>query len=334
MFDRFFKRRSAGLNLHELSDDDYVIQASLSELIGLRLQAKPIKPMQNRPAMRVLAGSHASRFKGRGMDYLESRAYQAGDDIRNMDWRITARTGHPHVKLFQEERERPVLIFTDFSPSMFFASRGRFKSVIASQASALLAWSAIQHGDRIGGIISNNGHKELQAASGKKGALNFIRELEQHSDPRTYLSHPSAAHPVEFNNALKRLQRMALPGTLVFIISDFYQFDDLSRQLLGQIRQRCESVLIRITDSLETSPPPANRYAITDGQRQAVIDTGNPGEVNRYHNWFQTHRQQIEEFSQRQKIPLFELTTHGQTINELKAFFAQSALFKQKRSMR
>ena len=131
-----------------------------------------------------LAGDHLSRFRGRGMDYRESRAYQPGDDVRSMDWRITARTGVPHVKLYQEERERPVVLFLDLNPGMFFGSRGMLKSVAAARAAALVAWAAAERGDRVGAMLFDGGHCDLPPRGGRHGVLRLIRELVEHTDPR------------------------------------------------------------------------------------------------------------------------------------------------------
>jgi uncharacterized protein (DUF58 family) len=157
MFDRLFKRRGSGQETARTVNPEQAIHVTLDELINLRMQARHLSLHSKHPAMHAMSGNHVSHFKGRGMDYMESRIYQAGDDIRNMDWRVTARTGQPHIKLFQEERQRPVMIMLDYNPGMFFASQGRFKSVVASQAAALLAWSALNNGDRVGGLIINPG---------------------------------------------------------------------------------------------------------------------------------------------------------------------------------
>src|SRR5471032_501120 len=127
------------------------VHVNLDELIALRLRARRLA----RPAARV-GGSHAatqvSRFRGRGVDYVESREYQPGDDIRQMDWRVTARSGRPHTKLFQEEREQSILLIIDTNPSMRFGTRARFKSVQAARTAALLAWASVQSGDRVGAV--------------------------------------------------------------------------------------------------------------------------------------------------------------------------------------
>nr|WP_241480308.1 DUF58 domain-containing protein [Legionella norrlandica] len=123
--------------------------AELSELIDLR---RYVHSVHYKPQGRALrSGNHISKFRGRGMDFAEVRNYQAGDEIRHMEWRVTARTGRPHVKIYQEERERPVIMLVDFNPSMIFGTKIAFKSVVAARLASLLAWTVIKQGDRVGG---------------------------------------------------------------------------------------------------------------------------------------------------------------------------------------
>jgi len=147
---------------------------SAQSLIKLRLQANQL-PLDSGKIHAKQGGAYMSAFKGRGMEFDESRIYQAGDDIRNMDWRVTARTNTPHTKVFREERERPVLLWLDLSASMMFATRKKFKSVIACEIASLIAWSAAKNNDRIGGLIfSENEHVEMKPQN--RGA-GFYRSL-------------------------------------------------------------------------------------------------------------------------------------------------------------
>ncbi len=184
-----------GATASELPMSDTVLNAAthvtVADLIGLQRYAGKIDLMHARSARARLAGNHLSRFRGRGMDYQESRAYQAGDDVRSMDWRVTARTGKPHVKVYQEERERPVVLFLDLNPGMFFGSRGMLKSVAAARAAALIAWAAAAHGDRIGALLFNGGYCDLQPRGGKHGVLRLIRQVVEHTDPRTGVNAPN-----------------------------------------------------------------------------------------------------------------------------------------------
>ena len=130
-------------------------------------------------ASSLMAGTQRSPFKGRGINFEEVRRYQPGDEIRHMDWRVTARTGEPHLKLFQEERERPVIFVVDFTASMFFGTRVAFKSVIAARVATLLAWAALARGDRVGSLIfSEHGHQDLRPRGGRSGVLRSEHRVD------------------------------------------------------------------------------------------------------------------------------------------------------------
>jgi uncharacterized protein (DUF58 family) len=189
------------------------------------------------------------------MDYLESRGYQAGDDIRNMDWRVTARAGEPHVKLYTQERERPVVVMVDLNPGMFFGTRGAFKSIVAARAAALIGWAAVRHHDRIGALLFNGRHQELRPLGGQRGVLRLIRALVGATDPVQGMRQPD--HPGRLTEALRRLRRVARPGGLVFILSDFYGIDADTRVLLQRLRQHSDVVACQVHDALELHSPPA-----------------------------------------------------------------------------
>ena len=312
------------------------IHLSADELIALRPRCHALRLPMRQPAASALAGAYRSRFRGRGVDFLESRNYQPGDDIRNMDWRVTARTGQPHIKLFQEERQRPVMMMLDYNPGMFFASQGRFKSVVASQAAALLAWSALNNGDRVGGLIINHGHTEIADKVGKKGILALLHAIEKHSDPHEYLQAQSLAtsqlrHSERFSEGLRRLVRLSRPGSLVFIFSDFYQLDQAAIKQLSLLKQHCDCVLIRLSDPLETTPPPANRYAVSNGIEQAVINTANQQQAEHYQQWFGSHQQQLREVARKLAMPLINLSTAQAPLDTLRKHFSAHTRGRQSR---
>ena len=152
------------------------------------------------------------------MEFAESRPYAPGDDVRNLDWRVTARTGRTHTKLFREERERTVMLSVDYRAAMWFATRGAFKSVRVAQLASLLAWSASHHGDRVGGqIFSDHGCSEFKPEHGQRGVLRLIRQLAEAQAPAL----PATASETVPAMAMKHLQQHAKPGTLVFVLSDF-----------------------------------------------------------------------------------------------------------------
>ena len=156
------------------------------------------------------SGGYASRFKGRGMEFDEVRQYQAGDDVRTIDWRVTARTNKTHSKVFHEERERPVFISVDMRAAMQFATQGVFKSVQAANIAALIAWAAQSNGDKVGGqVFAQHGCQELKPAAGRASVLHFLNALVQ----PTLVE----AKEISLDDVLQRLSQHARPGSLVYI---------------------------------------------------------------------------------------------------------------------
>ncbi len=287
--------------------DEGTFRVDPDDLIGLRGRAQRLRPAPATTARSPLAGGHRSRFRGRGMDYRESRHYQAGDDIRNMDWRITARAGHPHVKVFDEERERPVVVLGDFGPSMFFASQGAFKSVVAARLAALIGWSAIGNGDRIGALLFNGEHRELQPGGGRRGQMRLIRALVEIGRPERGLA--AAPEPDALSHALARLRRVARPGSLIFILSDFYAIDANTERHLTQLARHNDLIALQIVDPLELTPPPPGRYGISDGRRRGLIDTGSSRDRQRYDQHFARHHAAVRALTEANGIALLRCGT-------------------------
>lgn len=302
--------------MDEAALNSQAVQPDLDALIALRREVRgnPLKP--RKPARSLLAGTHHSRFRGRGMDYLESRVYQPGDDIRNLDWRVTARSGKVHTKMYHEERERPVVVLADFGPGMFFATQGVFKSVIAARAATFIAWSAIAHGDRIGALLFNGEHRELKPRGGDKGVLRLIRELIAVADPATGLR--AEARPKALNEALRRLRRVARPGSLVVVLSDFHAIDEETGLLLGQLRRHNEILAVQILDRLEIEAPPAGVYPVSDGRQRGWLDISRRDRREAYHDLFAQRHRRLDEMLKAQAIPLLRLTTRDDVAASLR----------------
>ncbi len=296
-------------------------RVSLEELVGLRLDLEQRPGRRLGPARSPLAGAHRSAFRGRGMDYLESRAYQAGDDVRNMDWRVTARTGQAHVKLYHEERERPVILVTDLSPTTFFASRGALKSVVLARAAALLAWWAAGHGDRVGGLVVAEGRYELRPRGGRHGVLRLLHALVSASDPGRLLEAGGAAGGLE--EALSRLRRVTRPGSLVVILSDFHGLAEVGVRALERARLHSEVLACRVWDRLEREPPPPGRYPVTDGRRRGLLDTRDPAVRAAYEAFFAERDRYLREVLRRLAAPLLDLDTADDPVARIGAFLGR-----------
>jgi uncharacterized protein (DUF58 family) len=248
-------------------DGDGRIQVSLAELIGLRARVGRVRmaPLVSRAAR---SGQQSSRLYGRGMDYAESRVYQAGDDIRRLDWRLTARSGKLHTKLFQEDREGSLLILLDTHPSMHFGTRTRFKSVQAARAAACAVWYAARAGERVGAMAFGHADQLLRPQAGARGALAVCGALAEWDVP----SADKAASRIEpLSDALRRASRVTHGASRVLLISDGFSCDAPARQgLLDLTRHAGVSVLV-VADALELAPAPPGRYPLEHaGERREV----------------------------------------------------------------
>jgi len=287
-----------------------LVSVSLKTLIDLARPAASIQRQQFSIRARQ-SGGYVSRFKGRGMEFDEVRLYQAGDDIRSIDWRVTARTGKTHTKIFREERERPVFISVDHRAAMHFATRGVFKSVLAAKLAALLAWTAQHHGDRIGGqLFSEHNCRELKPQNGRHAVLQFLHALVQPEQP--------GVNRVSLEHALARLSQHARPGSVVYIISDFRGFNDQAETYLVKLSQHCAVVLIFVYDPLESNLPIKGHYRFTDDTRDVVIDTADQQRLISYRQRFAQRLQRLETVAQKTAITLIQCSTVEDPLQRLK----------------
>ncbi|WP_049622466.1 DUF58 domain-containing protein [Frateuria defendens] len=249
----------------ERIDGDGRTGVSLAELIALRARLGKAAParVESRAAR---AGQQSSRLYGRGMDYAESRAYQPGDDVRRLDWRLTARSGRLHTKLFQEEREAQLLVLVDTHPCMRFGTRVRFKSVQAARAAALAAWYALRAGERIGAMAFGAQRQLLRPQAGPRGALAVCGALAEWD-----AAAPDAVAVEPLSEALARADHLARGASRVLLISDGQSCDAEARRRLLGLRRHARLGVLVVADALELAPPPPGRYALEHaGQRREV----------------------------------------------------------------
>jgi len=284
------------------------VVVDLDSLIELRLHAGKTMNATRKKSVAQRAGNFTSPFRGRGMDFSEVRLYQPGDDIRSIDWRVTARTGKTHTKLFTEERERAIYFVVDTGANMQFGTQVSFKSVVASKVAALLAWSSMSHGDRVGGIFyAGSLHKEIKPVGGKRGVLTFLKRLvDWNRSTYSEIDHDSSAG---FIDVLSRLKRIAKPGSLVFIISDFSALTSTAKRYLSQISQHCEIAMINVFDELERHAPPNGNYMLSDGvQSGRFIVSGNKIDDAIYGE-FSENEKLLKQFCMKNGIHNFSITS-------------------------
>jgi uncharacterized protein (DUF58 family) len=308
-----------------------LVSASLKTLIDLARPAAGLN-LKHSAIRAGQSGGYVSRFKGRGMEFEEARIYQPGDDIRSIDWRVTARTGKTHTKVFREERERPVFISVDNRPAMHIATRGMFKSVLAAKLAGLVAWAAQHHGDRIGGqIFTGNECCELKPQNGRHAVLRFLNAIvcEQQNvvDP--------TAPAITLEQVLARLMHHARPGSLVYIISDFRGINDQVETYLARLSRHCQVVLVFVYDPLESHLPEKGRYrfiamdgvyaanllgtgAATDNVRDVIVDTGDRQRLLNYQQHFTQRLHQLEQIAKKSGLAFIQCCTTDDPIRQLR----------------
>lgn len=284
------------------------VVATAAELAALRAEARRFRIDAAGKVKTVLAGPFRSPFRGRGMEFEEVRAYQPGDDPRTIDWRVSARTGRVHSKLYSEERERPLLFLVDAGPTMRFGTRGAFKSVAAARAAACLAWAGFDAGDRIGGIVrSTAGHVEIPPRRGKRRIFAFMDAVARATAET--LEDPG----VPLARQLARLRRLAPAGSRVFVISDFYELDDDCRAQLAQLARRCELTCVVVYDVLEESPPPPGTYRVSDGRSTVTFTAGGESWRTAWIERLAARRDAVRELALRNGVHVVTLRTDHET---------------------
>lgn len=295
--------------------------AELEQLIGLRFPAQKLQLLHRNRALAALTGPNKSNARGRGIDFEEVRSYQAGDDIRSIDWRVTARTGDAHTKLFREERERPVLLVVDQRQGMFFGSSHCFKSVLACHIGALLAWAALSGGDKVGGLVFNEfDHREVRPRRSRRTVLALLSELCRYNGSLPLARQAAAA---DLNGTLAQLRRIARPGSSVFLVSDFAGIEaEGTREHLYRLARHCQLTAINCTDPLEAELPRAGHYAVTDGSDRTALNTA---DARLREDYRAAHRQQQQALATIMRplgIPVLNAGTDASPFLLLQTYYA------------
>jgi uncharacterized protein (DUF58 family) len=260
------------------------------------------------------------------MEFDETRAYQAGDDVRAIDWRVTARTGRVHTKLFHEERERPVLLLIDQRPHMRFGTRDAFKSVLAARAAATIAWAARDGGDRVGGIIIGDRPLDQSVIAPQRSRTRLLQFLHTLSDAtsRRRAGAGNEPPPPVLADALSLLARTSRPGTLLYVISDFVDLDDEAAaasacRQLARLARRCEVACVLVYDGLEAQAPSPGEYRVSDGTRVLELPADNRRWRNGYAARFAARRARLEQLCRERGMASFALETGRDCASVLQA---------------
>lgn len=294
------------------------VYASLRELMALQFQARGFSFLPRQPIHSLLAGRHASRLRGRGLNFEEIRRYQPGDDIRQIDWKVTARTRKTHSRVYTEERERSVLLLIDQRLSMFFGSVRSMKSVAAAEAAALAAWRVLEQKDRVGALVFNDSRLDEVRPQRSQGGVMRILQAVLAQNHALSLHAGQVPNAAMFNEALRRCERIAKHDCLVCVISDGYGSDETSRRLLTRIAQHNDVLFAFVYDPLETDLPDAGPLVFGDGANQIEVDTSNRRLRTQFREGFAATRAAGRKFLLQRETPVLPLNAAEDVVEQLR----------------
>lgn len=300
----------------------------LQELLGLRHYVQHIELFSTPLQRSTLLGLHRSRLRGRGMNFDQVRAYQSGDDSRSIDWRVTARTGEVHTKVFHEERERPTFIIAEQSLHLFFASTGCFKSVLAAQVASIFAWASLQHNDRVGGLVfDDNSVTHTPAHRNQHSVLHFIQALANANQRLQLPITQELSNPLL--EALQQAHRLTRTGSLIILICNERHLNDESSPLLRRLATQAELILLPISDPLEHALPSIGPAQFALAQSSISIDTHNPILRQQWQDKGAAYQAAWQSLAQQLGAPLLPLSTQQGALQQLQAINLQQVLSTQ-----
>lgn len=294
------------------------------QIAGYHLHTHLLKLKRNRNAFAQLAGPYKTRIRGRGLEFEDVRIYQSGDDVRSIDWRVSARTNVPHIKQFTEEKERPVLIAVDQRQHMFFGSQCALKSVVAADIAAMIAWAVNHKGDRLGGLLFNNErHQDFRPQQQKKHILRFLFELSAFNQS---LSGFVPEQGLALTDIFLEIKRLVKPGMQVFIISDFYDLQPSDESLLHQISRKAEIIALKPFDLLEYQLPTQGLYRISNGQQESTLDADNKHNHQLYQREYEQHADFIKTSFGQAQAPVIPIATSDEPLAILQQYLGHTDL--------
>ncbi len=297
------------IDSHENKSDDLRVHTDAGRLRELANESRKISFLPgHQPANSVLNGRHASRLRGRGLNFEELRDYINGDDVRTIDWKVTARTGKPHVRVYTEERDRPALLLVDQRTSMFFGSQVYMKSVIAAEAAAIAAHRILDQGDRIGGIVFGDDkiaeHRPLRSRAALRKLLTSIADANQ-----MLRAEREQETEISINSVLKTALRIAKTNSLVLVFSDFDTIDGETERLVRALAAANDLIFFNVADPFSEKLPDDLKLTVSDGVLQAELDLGDVNVKRRLEEVASGRLADVFHWSAKYAFPIFPLST-------------------------
>ncbi len=285
-----------------------MLYPNFNELAKFKNRKLALAHFSNRKSTLTAAGGHDSTFKGRGLEFDSVREYAFGDDIRTIDWRVTARSGKPHVKLFKQEHERQVIIVLDMNAPMRFGTKNTFKSVIAAKIASYLGWQALGAHDRTSACLFGDVEGGLQFFNTAKNKKSFSMMLKTLTMP------PIEHHKVSFKQVIGHIDKIAHPGSLLYLISDFLEINhqESVEPELNRLHRKCDIVFLSVNDRSDKEIPPLGILGFhASDKEKMVVNTSSASGRELYRQQWNVNRKFLHAMASKYKVPLMELSTES-----------------------
>lgn len=305
--------------------DEGLVYVSLAQLMALEFKARDLSFLARQPQGSILAGNHASRLRGRGLNFDELRRYQPGDDLRHLDWRASLRTGKPVVRTFTEERDRPALIVVDQRMSMFFGSQRSFKSAVAAELAALAAWMVFHAGDRVGGLVFNDQRIDSIAPLRSRKRVEALLSRVVQQNRALNAGNPDAEDEDQLDKALQRCLGVAGHDHLICIVSDFAGAGERTLQLMRQLSAHNDVIALQVYDPLALKLPNNGRLLVTQGELQVELAIENRNVHQPLGDFLSGRLKDVATLLRRSQVPLMMISTAEDAHGQLRAELGKSA---------
>ncbi len=306
-------------------NDEGLVYVSLAQLMALEFKARDLSFLARQPQGSILAGNHASRLRGRGLNFDELRRYQPGDDLRHLDWRASLRTGKPVVRTFTEERDRPALLVVDQRMSMFFGSQRSFKSAVAAELAALAAWMVFHAGDRVGGLVFNDQRIDSIAPLRSRKRVEALLSRIAEQNRALNAGNRDAEDEDQLDKVLQRCLALAGHDHLICIVSDFAGAGERTLQLMRQLSAHNDVIALQVYDPLAMKLPNNGRLLVTQGELQVELAIEKRNVHQPLGDFLSGRLQDVATLLRRSQVPLMMISTAEEAHAQLRAELGKSA---------
>ena len=293
------------------------VYTNLDDLIRIQFKARDFSFLPRQPVTSILSGRYASRLRGRGLNFEELRRYMPGDDIRTMDWKVTARTRSPHVRVYTEEKDRSVVLIVDQRINMFFGTRDKLKSVTAAEAAALGVWRALDVGDRAGAVVFNDTELvDVRPQRSQNTAMSILGTIVK----MNHALHADTAvepNPAMLNQALESALQLISHDTLVVMVSDFFGVDEQTERLTARMAEHNDVLALLVHDPIRLKPAVQN-LTVSDGSRQMEIDFADKRVRDKIADDYGDEQERIAHFLRKLAAPLLMISNEGDVVDQVR----------------